>query len=261
MPKILKVKFDPVTNAQALEQILKWSKGLEQKHIVTPNPEIVLAAQKNHKFLTILNQSDLSIPDGIGILWAATYLAGKKNLWRFLSTLAATLFHPQSIRKQLPERVTGSDLLKQICSKTDQKVFLLGAAPGIAEKAKEKLSTKYPALQIVDTFAGSPSLEEEKDIRHLINQAKPKILFVAYGAPHQELWIRRNLKHLPTVKVAIGVGGAFDFIAGKRQRAPKIMQKLGLEWLYRIIQEPKRIKRIWNATVKFPLAVYRQSKA
>lgn len=254
MPKILGTKFDPVSFDQALEQILQWSKGQKKRHIVTPNPEIVLEARENKKFRNILNNSDLSIADGIGILWASTYLNGAKTFFRWMETLFIIPIKPEKIKKILPERVTGTDLLQEICKQSDEKIFLLGAAPGIAEKAAEKLGNN-----IVGTYSGSPKPKYENEICEKINKSQAKILFVAYGAPKQELWISHNLKKLKTVKVAIGVGGAFDFVAGKRQRAPKWMQSLGLEWLYRIIQEPSRIKRIYNATIKFPIAVFREN--
>ncbi len=156
--------------------------------------------------------------------------------------------------------MTGVDLFLSICQKTDKKIFLLGAAPGIAEETKKKLEEKFPEIQISGTHAGSPHPTESAEIVSKINKSGAEILFVAYGAPAQEKWIYNNLKKLNTVKIATGIGGAFDFIAGKKQRAPQWMQNLGLEWLYRLKQEPKRIKRIINATIKFPLTVFKKSK-
>ncbi|MDD3861933.1 MAG: WecB/TagA/CpsF family glycosyltransferase, partial [Candidatus Gracilibacteria bacterium] len=139
------------------------------------------------------------------------------------------------------------------------KIYLLGAKEGTAEKVKEILEKKYHKIQIVGTFSGSPSPEEEKEITNLIKESNANVLFVAYGAPKQELWIARNIKKMPQVKLAIGIGGAFNFIAGILKRAPKFMQKMGIEWLYRLFQEPSRIKRIYNATVKFSLKVLKSS--
>ena len=129
----------------------------------------------------------------------------------------------------------------------------------MAKSAKEILSKKHPGLKIVGTHAGSPKIKEEQSIREKIDDSKADFLFVAYGAPKQEIWISRNLKKLETVKVAVGVGGAFDFVAGKRKRAPKWMQKIGLEWLYRLLQQPTRIKRIYNATIKFSIKVLKKN--
>lgn len=158
-----------------------------------------------------------------------------------------------------PIRITGTDTLLHLCS-TDsricppERIFLLGAAPGVAERAAEKLKENNHLLE-VGTFSGSPKPEDEEEIIEKINAFSPTLLFVAFGAPAQELWIARNLPKLNTVKVAMGVGGAFDFISGKRKRAPKWMQKMGCEWLWRLVLEPRRFKRIWNAVIVFPWMV------
>lgn len=253
--RILKVSLDRITSEEALEKVSEWLKGKKQRHIATPNPEILLEAEKNPKFRKILNQTDLNIPDGIGILWAAKFQKTNRNFFNFLKTLSNIALKPNSIRSEFPERVTGTDLMEKICATTDKKVFFLGAKEGIAKKAGEKLKEKYKKFEIGGYHSGSPRIKDEKEIVEKINNSKAEILFVAYGAPAQELWIARNLKKLKTVKIAIGIGGAFDFISGERKRAPKLMQKAGIEWLYRLLKEPKRIKRIYNATVKFPLKI------
>lgn len=230
---ILGIPFDNVTLKEAIEEILHMLEKKGQHHIATPNPEMVMEAEKNTHLRNILQKTAINIPDGIGIIWAS------------------------HLEKQaLKERVTGIDLMKKICDKSREKqykIFLLGAQPGIAEMAQSYLENSYPGIQIVGAFAGSPQEKDEKDILNIIEQKKPDILFVAYGCPKQEIWIDKNLSHMHSVKIAIGVGGAFDFLAGTRKRAPRWMQKSGTEWLYRLIQEPHRIKRIYNATIKFPL--------
>ena len=266
--KILGVRFDKVSMKDALEKAISFAKDKHQHYICTPNPEILLAAQNNPKYLEVLNHSDLNIADGIGILWASKFEKitehNKKGLGIFakwLSSLSSILFYPKYIRTELAERVTGTDLMQDICKEgahENLKVFLLGAAEGVAEKVKIILEKKHPGIKIVDTFAGSASQEDEDDIIKRINKTDAQILFIAYGAPAQEFWISRNLKKLNTVKLAIGIGGAFDYIAGIRKRAPKLLQKLGAEWLYRLIQQPSRVKRIFNATVKFPVKVLKK---
>lgn len=266
--KILKVRFDKTTLEEATNKAISWAQGKERRLITTPNPEIVLAAQDNKKFLRTLNQSDLNIADGTGIVWASKFLhCTEKSGYimkriKFFYTLMQVLCCPKKIRTVLPHRVTGADLTVEICkeaSRKNIKIFMLGAREGVAEIAKEKLLKKFPRLKIVGTYAGTPKKREEKEIINRINKAAPHILFVAYGAPAQEMWIMRNYKKLRTVKVAIGVGGTFNFLAGKLKRAPRWMQHLGLEWLYRLIQQPRRIKRILNATVVFPLKVLKHS--
>lgn len=239
--KWLKEKQDPLQNLNDTKNQVstkphdKSSSKFTGKQVVTPNPEILLEAQKNSKFKEVLNQAELSIPDGTGIILASKFK-----------------------KEKLKQRVTGVDLMETVCqkiAKENLKVFLLGAAPGVAKKTKEVLENKYPGLAISGTYAGSPKKSEESKICEKINQSEAQLLFVAFGAPKQELWIYRNLKstkNLTNIKVAIGIGGSFDFISGRITRAPKWMQKIGLEWLYRLIKQPSRIKRIFNATIIFP---------
>lgn len=260
--KILKVKFDSITLDEAAKKALALANDKKQHYIATPNPEILLEAQKNNKFKKILNKSDLNTPDGIGIIWAANFLHSIRNTnsfaLKFLKWLYSLITIPFSKKTILKERVTGADLVTEICKHSvnnQNKIFLLGAAEGIAEKAAKILEKKHPGVKIVGTHAGTPNPADEKQITQIINKARPNILFVAYGAPKQELWISRNLKRIPSVKLAAGIGGTFDFIAGKLKRAPKWMQKLGLEWLYRLIQQPSRIKRIINASIVFPIKI------
>jgi len=271
---ILGVNFDVVSSDETLLKIDGWLSTShsffgfrKQYYIVTPNPEILLEAQKNPEFKDILNNADLSIPDGIGVLWASKFqkIAQQedtkwKRFGKWIASLGMIGLSKKYIRTELPERVTGVDLMERMCLLAAEKkhsIFLLGAADGVAEKTAEKLKQKYPELQIVSTFAGTPNEGDDKQIVEYINAFKPELLFVAYGAPKQELWIDRNLKHLDTVKVAIGVGGAFDFISGLQKRAPKFFQKYGIEWMYRLYRQPTRAKRIWNAVVKFPIKIYK----
>lgn len=232
--KIMAIPFDKITLQQATNKLIEHieSQASQQLFVATPNPEMLLSADKDPEFKKLLQTTDLNIPDGFGII--------------LTSKLTGT---------PLPERVTGTDLLQKICEQENKKakIFLLGAAPGVAETAKKELEKKYKHLQIVGTLSGSPTSNQEAEIRKQINNSQANILFVAFGAPKQEFWIAKNLPHLPNVKVAMGVGGAFDFVAQVRKRAPTWMQKCGMEWLYRLIQEPKRIKRIINATLVFPI--------
>jgi N-acetylglucosaminyldiphosphoundecaprenol N-acetyl-beta-D-mannosaminyltransferase len=266
---VLKIRFDKVTLAEATEKALELAKRNHQAYIATPNPEMLLEAGKNQEFAKVLNNSALNIPDGTGILWATKYNDITRNnhskgikILKWIYSLIIVPFYPKYIRGILKERVTGVDLMEEICKnspKNNLKIYLLGAEEGIAEKVREVLEKKYPDIKIVGTFSGTPKIEDEKEITSKVNDSKAQILFVAYGAPKQELWIVRNLSKMPEVKLAIGVGGSFDFIAGTRKRAPKIMQKLGLEWLYRLLQEPSRTGRIYNAAVKFPIKVLKNS--
>lgn len=267
--KILNVQFDVCTKDEALGRILDVLQNRAHesaKQIVTPNPEMLLCAQHDSSFREVLNRSWMSIPDGIGILWASTFQEITKRsgsidrLFKGLMSLIGLAFFPRSCRRVFPERITGVDLMESICAVSrDGKIpiFLLGAQAGVSEKVKEILEIRYPGVNIVGTFSGSPEDFDFPRIHALIAETKPEILFVAYGAPTQELWISRHLSKFHSVKIAVGVGGAFDFLSGLKKRAPKWMQKLGLEWMYRLFQEPSRWKRIWNAAVKFPMRVIR----
>lgn len=234
--EILGVKIDPCTMQEVLAHLTIQINNKKQTFVVTPNPEMLLIAKKDEEFKKIMNGADLAIPDGIGLVWASRFVGKMK----------------------ISERVTGTDLMQKLCEKAPQhgwKIFLLGAQAGVAEQAAKILQTKYPGLEITGCYAGSPLPAEDDYISKKIALSGANILFVAYGAPVQEKWIARNRKKMPDITCAIGIGGAFDFIAGIRKRAPLWMQKTGLEWLWRVIQEPKRIKRIWNATIVFPWKV------
>ncbi|MDJ0753751.1 MAG: WecB/TagA/CpsF family glycosyltransferase [Ardenticatenaceae bacterium] len=211
-----------------MDQTIAWVEGAMAHHhtyqIATVNPEFVMTAQQDPDFLTILQSADLCLPDGIGLVWASRLL-----------------------KKPLPERVPGSDLvyrLAQACADHGWRLFLLGAAPGVAEEAAAVLKNLYPALMIAGTFAGSPDPREDQALVERINQSEADMLFVAYGAPRQDKWINRNRNRLTTIHLAIGVGGSLDFITGRSVRAPRWIQNLGLEWLHRLFKEPWRWRRM-----------------
>ena len=171
----------------------------------------------------MLEAADLCTPDGVGVLWAARR-AGVR----------------------LKERVTGSDGIYRLCERAATqgwRVFFLGAAPGIAKRAAAELASLYPGLSIAGTFAGSPADTDWPQIRQLLVAAQVDLLFVAYGHPRQDIWIHQHREELP-VAVALGIGGAFDFVAGTAPRAPLWLRRLGLEWLYRLARQPWRWRRM-----------------
>ncbi len=229
---ILGVPVDAVTRREAVSCIGNMLRSNTQHHVATPNPEMLVEASKNKQLFAVLQQTALNVPDGTGLLWAA-----------------------RRAGTPLPQRVTGVDVMTDVCCANNGPVFLLGAIPGIAEHAADALKKKNPALVIAGTFAGSPKPEQEQEIIDMVNASGATLLFVAYGAPKQELWIARNLARMPSVRVAMGVGGAFDFLSGLRKRAPTWMQQWGVEWVWRLLQEPHRLGRILVATVVFPRKV------
>ncbi len=231
--RILGVPIDAITYEDWLTYIDEWVHSGRFHHVCTTNPEFLMVAQKDDNFRHILERADLCVPDGVGLLWAARRLG-----------------------KHLPQRVTGSDGVPIIAEKAAEKgwkLFLLGAGEGIAQRTAEILQERYPKLQIAGVYAGSPAPEEEDSIVEMINRSGADILFVAYGAPKQDKWIARNAARLH-VKMAMGVGGAFDFIAGVVPRAPLWMRNAGLEWLYRLYKQPWRIGRMLRLP-RFVIAV------
>lgn len=250
---VLGVPFHATTLEDTLHDLYHAAREEKQIFCATPNPEICLEAQKDSHFRKLLNKTQVSLPDGFGILWAARYTSGKSSLLRWFWTLLT----PGKTLKEspLPERVTGSDVVRELTAQHKElKYFLLGASQEVNEKLSKKLRDQ--GVQVVGNYSGTDTQEMEAVIRPMIDASEAQVLFVAFGAPRQERWIERNLKELKSVRVAMGIGGAFDFLAGKRKRAPKWMQRWGLEWLFRLIIEPRRVKRIFNATVVFPIRVY-----
>lgn len=237
--RLLGVPIDPVTAGEAVARLKAFLTDGRQHHVMTPNSEMLVAASKNESFRTLLNRTDLNLPDSQGLLFAARWTG-----------------------QYLPERVTGVDTVQAFCRSLTKEtpVFLLGAAPGIAERAADALKRMNPGLNVAGTFAGSPRDEDASDILQRITLSGAQVLFVAYGAPKQDEWIDRHLQELPSVKVAMGIGGTFDFLAGTAKRAPVAFRTLGLEWLWRVIREPKRIGRILTAVVVFPMMVIRYGK-
>ncbi len=231
--RILGLPVDAITYPQWLDLIGKWIASNRIHHVCTINPEFIMIARRDINFHNVLSRADLCVPDGIGLLWAARHLDNP-----------------------LPERVTGSDGVPKIAERAAQtgwKLYFLGAAPGVADKAAAILSQQHPTLQIVGIYSGSPAPNEEDVIIEKINASGADILFVAYGAPEQDKWIARNLPRLQ-VKMAMGVGGSFDFIAGVIPRAPLWMRRSGIEWMYRLYLQPWRIWRMLRLP-RFVLAV------
>ncbi|MBI5649495.1 MAG: WecB/TagA/CpsF family glycosyltransferase [Chloroflexi bacterium] len=220
---ILSIRIDNVTYDDALARIETFLREPGLHQIATVNPEFVVMAQTHAEFARVLNACALNVPDGVGLLWAARRLG-----------------------QPFQERVAGQDLMDRICVRAaewGQRVFLLGARPGIAERAAEELIKRIKRLEITGCYAGSPAPEEDDAIIERINTSRAQILFVAFGPPKQELWIARNAARLSNVSIAMGVGGTFDTLAGIAPRAPQWMRDAGFEWTYRLLREPWRIKR------------------
>lgn len=235
--RILGLPVDAITYDAWLDLIAAWVREAgAARQVCTTNPEFMMIARRDPNFRNILKRAALCVPDGVGLLLAARWL-----------------------RTPLPQRVTGSDGLPRIAERAageGWRLFLLGAAPGVAEQAAAALVARYPGLQIAGTYGGSPAPDEEEALVARVNASGAHLLFVAYGAPEQDKWIARNLPRLRVV-MAMGVGGAFDFVAGVIPRAPGWMRRAGLEWLYRLYRQPWRIRRMTRLP-RFVLAVLRR---
>lgn len=223
--RIFGVRFDNVTADEAKRRFIAMMDGGGLKTIYTPNTEIIMKAQDDPTFKQVLNEGDLVIPDGIGVV------------------LASKIHH-----LGLSERVPGIELMGlmlEFCNRAGKSIYLFGGAPGIADKAAEKILSTYPNLKIVGIRDGYFKEEDVWSILDDINEKKPDVLFVALGAPKQEKWIHQHKKTL-NAKVAMGVGGALDVWSGTVKRAPVFYQKLGLEWFYRLLKQPSRIGRMMS---------------
>ena len=229
---ILDIPVHDVTMAETLDLITQFVAQGKAHQICTVNPEFIMAAQNDLEFKHILNRSALNLPDGIGVVWAA--------------------------RRQgrvVRERVAGSDLIYQLAdraAKTGWKIFLLGAADGVADQTAIKLRSLYPGVKIVGAWAGSPRPDDDDEAVRRIRATEADIVLVAYGAPKQDKWIDRNLARTGA-SVAIGVGGSFDFVVGTQRRAPQWLRRLNLEWLYRLVREPRR----WRRQLALPRFVWK----
>lgn len=223
---ILGVKFDNVTMDEAIMRILGFLKGDKTNMVVTPNPEIVQLCVENAETMDVINSASLVVADGIGVIYAAKMLG-----------------------TPLKEKVPGFDLATNLLRHIEAggyRLFLLGAAPTVAQKAAENIKAKYPKIIICGTNDGYFSDEER--ITDKINDCGADICFVCLGAPKQEMFMSRNMDKT-CAKVMIGLGGSMDVFAGNVKRAPAIMSKMGLEWFYRLVTNPKRMGRMMKIPV------------
>lgn len=239
--QILGVRIDNITLDEVTDKIRHFLQQDSQHQIVTVNPEFIMAAQNDEEFMNILNSADLSIADGVGLKYAA-----------------------RKYNHKLVQRITGVDLMMQIlaiAAEEGKSIYLLGAKRGIAEQAAFKILEKFPNIKVVGAESGYRHWHRRiKDAKLVekINRKQPDILFVAFGQVKQDKWIAHHLSKITSVKVAMGVGGSFDYISGKVSRAPSIVRRMGLEWLFRLFRQPWRLPRIITAVIRFSWAVLRQ---
>jgi len=241
---ILGVQIDDLSLTQVMEKVDHFLHSEKQMRIFTPNPEICLKAADDDEYRHVLNNAELCIPDGFGL------------------KLGAKIFG-----EKLINRVTGVDLTKAILDKYQKeekgiRVYILTLDISLTKKSdlEQLFKQKYSNIQFRNSIVTKEDyLNCDKNLNDILEFA-PQIIFVCLGAPRQEIWISKYLKTLSSVKIALGVGGTFDFFTGKIKRAPEILRKLGMEWFYRLYQEPKRLNRIKNATADFLLKCHEWDK-
>lgn len=217
---ILGIDVTPLDYGELISSIMKDIDQGRKAFIVAINPEKIMKAQKDPDLKKLLNRATYQIPDGIGVIIASKLKGGN-----------------------IRSRVTGIDLMMKLCQKASQNnksVFLYGAKPEVVEEARNRLIKQFPGLRVAGVIHGYENDQEK--ILSTINLAKPDILFVGLGSPRQEYWILENMDKL-NVHIFQGVGGSFDVISGNLKRAPEALQKIGLEWFYRLIKEPWRWRR------------------
>ena len=244
---MLGVRIDTLSKPDALVKAREFLLATGQKKIYTPNPEMLVKAYNDQTFRDVLNRGDLNVCDGFGIRLFSGFIV---------------------------QRISGVEMTYDLCALAENEgksIFLMGTGnESIVAETAEALQKRFPKLKIAGFHRG-PTVKEapgnlvvdesvNAGVINFINLTKPDVLFVAFGMGKQEKWLETYLPQLLTVKLTVGVGGAFDFISGRVSRAPLLLRKIGLEWLYRLIRQPWRIGRIWNATVKFAYYVVRYGK-
>ena len=233
--EVLGIPVDAVNMQSALAAIRGMLNGATNNLVFAVNPEKIMAAQESPALRAALESASLLIPDGIGAVFAARLLHGIRM-----------------------ERVPGSDMMPNICAlaaETGHSVFLFGAKPGVADEAVGILRQRFPTLRVAGTQDGYVKDEDTDALIERINASGAAILFVGLGSPKQELWLHRYRTQLQT-RVCQGVGGSFDAICGRPKRAPRIVQRLHLEWLHRLLLQPKRANR-QSALPRFAKEVFR----
>jgi N-acetylglucosaminyldiphosphoundecaprenol N-acetyl-beta-D-mannosaminyltransferase len=219
---VLGVGFDRVPLAAAVERILRRVEAGERTFVITANPEFVMLARRDPPVAQIARQADLVVADGSGVV-AASRLLGDP-LPRVPGRLLVDALVPHLAQRRTP-------------------IFFLGAAPGVAERAAAELRRRAPGLVVAGVHAGSADAEHDAESVERVRGTTAQVLLVAYGMPRQEQWISRNLPALPSVRLAIGVGGVFDQLAGVQKVPPAVLHAIGLEWLWRLVREPSRWRR------------------
>ncbi len=261
------IKISAVTRAEFLTQVSLRLEQNQQTWITTPYSEFLYAALRSGEVRDMLAKADIAIPDGIGIFWAERFLSKPLRLqshigkilesWLYVVvTGAKILLTPSYLYRKLPEKITGASVFVEMVAeahKLDKSIYLLGNWGDSAKKTANMLEEKFSGLKVV---GASNKSAEDKSVFADLTSVKPDMLFVGFGPIRQERWIYQNLDSLPAT-VIIGVGGTFDYFSGNQLRPPMWVREVGLEWLFRLITQPKRIGRIFRATIGLIVSLVR----
>lgn len=256
--KIASVEVNTFTKKEVLSKIKKAIKNYEIMQIVTPYSEFIVEAEYNLPFREAINKSEIKVPDGIGILWAGAYLANKWD--NIIISLLGILNRDIKLYSIFPEKISGSDLIYdvlEIANDNKNRIYLLGGEGKTPLKVKDYISKNYPRITITDMYSKKVNLEDYSLFKKILD-TQSDIVLVALSYPKQEIFASQLKQYFIENDhrgVILCVGGTFDFLAGIQNRAPKWMQSFGIEWLYRLTQQPSRINRIYKAIVRFTLLI------
>lgn len=215
--EVLGVRFDAVTTAEAVDRALALLPERRGAYVCTPNPEIVWRCRKDEALRAAIAGADMALPDGVGVVWAA-----------------------KTLGSPVPERVAGYDFLLALLARFSGTVYLLGGAPGVAGDAAAAIERQFPAVTVCGCRDGY--FDDDEAVREDIRAAAPDLLLVCLGSPKQELWMQSSAGRLQ-VGLMAGLGGCLDVLSGRTKRAPEAWIRLKLEWLYRLLRQPRRIRR------------------
>lgn len=258
--KIASVEVDTLSRKEVIAKISKAIEKNKVLQVVTPYSEFIVEAEYNLEFRKALNSSEIRIPDGIGILWAGAYLAGRWN--NLIISLLGIINRDIKLYSVFTEKISGSDLIYNILELAHQqksRVYLLGGEKEVPNKVKDYIQNTYPRINITGTYSKKISLNDKVLFQKVLD-SQSDIVLIALSYPKQEIFASQLKNYFIDNNhkgIIMCVGGTFDFLAGTQKRAPKWMQKLGLEWLYRLIQQPNRIRRIYKATIEYIFLISR----
>lgn len=231
-----------------------WLESDHFHHVVTLNPEMVVEATRNSRFAAAIGAATIRVPDGSGLIWARWYLRSPR--WGLIPSLFSFLRRPA-------ERIAGIEVIQEVAKLAHEArggIYLLGGAKQHVQRTAQLLKRALPGLRVHTSPPHTFNISGPQDILADIQAKAPTVLLVAYGSPKQTIWIERHCRHIPSIRIAIGVGGAFAILSEATPRAPAFLRYHNLEWAWRLLLQPQRLPRIWRATITFPLLIYRQKR-